>query len=115
MKIHIIQHEIFESPGAYYDWAKERNYNISFSKVHEHQLLPETAENIDLLIIMGGPQSPDTSKEECAHFDAKAEIGLIQKAIQAGKAVVGVCLGAQLIGKALEASFENSPEKEIGV
>ncbi|NGM90772.1 glutamine amidotransferase, partial [Parapusillimonas sp. SGNA-6] len=77
--------------------------------------IPETAEDIDLLIVMGGPQSPDTTQEECPHFNAKAEIAVIQKCIQADKAVVGVCLGSQLIGQALGAKFEHSPEKEIGV
>lgn len=115
MNVHFIQHETFEAPGAYLEWAKERNHTISFSKVFEHNGLPQTAENMDLLIIMGGPQSPDTSKEECPHFDAGAEIALVQKAVSSGKAVVGVCLGAQLIGEALGAKFEHSPEKEIGV
>lgn len=115
MNVHFIQHETFEAPGAYLEWAKERNHTIRFSKVFEHNGLPQTAENMDLLIIMGGPQSPDTSKDECPHFDARSEIALIQKAVSSGKAVVGVCLGAQLIGEALGAKFEHSPEKEIGV
>lgn len=115
MNVHFIQHETFEAPSAYLDWAKQRNHTIAFSKVYENQPLPETAENIDLLIVMGGPQSPDTTQEECPHFNAKAEIALIQKCIQAGKAVVGICLGSQLIGEALGAKFEHSPEKEIGV
>jgi len=34
--------------------------------------------------------------------------------VNTGKAVVGVCLGAQLIGEALGAKFEHSPEREIG-
>lgn len=115
MKVHIIQHEAFEAPGAYLSWAQERNYTISFSKVFEYEPLPETVDDIDVLIVMGGPQSPSTTKEECAHFDAEAEIDLIQKCIQAGKVVIGVCLGAQLIGEALGAEVERSPEKEIGV
>lgn len=115
MNVHFIQHETFEAPGAYLEWAKERNHTISFSKVFENQSLPGIVENIDLLIVMGGPQSPDTTQKECPHFNAKAEIALIQKCIKAGKAVVGVCLGSQLIGEALGAKFERSPEKEIGV
>lgn len=108
MKVHFLQYEVFEAPGAYLYWAKQRNYTITFSKVYENQSLPETAENIDLLIVMGGPQSPDTTKEDCPHFDAKAEITLIQKAINAGKAVAGICLGSQLIREALGAKFEHS-------
>jgi GMP synthase (glutamine-hydrolysing) len=115
MNIHFIQHEAFEAPGAYLDWAKKRNHSIRFSKVFESQALPTSAADLDLLIIMGGPQSPETSKEECPHYDAQAEIALIQKAVHAGKKVIGVCLGAQLIGEAFGAKFEHSPEKEIGV
>lgn len=115
MHIHIVQHETFEAPGAYLEWAEQRNYNISFSKVYEGQALPSTVAHIDLLLVMGGPQSPDTTLAECPHFDSKAEQALILKCIKAGKAVVGVCLGAQLIGVALDAAFEHSPEKEIGV
>lgn len=115
MRVHFIQHEIFEAPGAYLDWAKQKNHLITFSKVYENQPLPETVENTDLLIVMGGPQSPDTTQEECPHFNPKAEIYLIQQCIEAGKAVVGVCLGAQLIGEAFGAKFGHSPEKEIGV
>ena len=48
MNIHCIQHEIFEAPGAYLDWAKKRSHTISFTKVYEHKDLPESAKNIDL-------------------------------------------------------------------
>jgi len=63
---------------------------------------------------MGGPQSPSTTQQECSHFDAAAERVLIARCINAGKAVVGICLGSQLIGEALGARYEHSPEKEIG-
>lgn len=115
MKVHFIQHEIFEAPAAYLAWAKESNHTVSFSRVYEYDPIPETVENIDMLIVMGGPQSPDTTQEECPHFNAKAEIAFLQKCILAGKAVVGVCLGAQLIGEALGEKCAHSPEKEIGV
>ncbi len=115
MNIHFVQHEVFEAPGAYLDWAKQRKHNVTFSKVYENQPLPDTVDHIDLLIVMGGPQSPDTTRDECPHFDAIAEKALIRKAVHAGKAVIGVCLGSQLIGEALGARYDHSPEKEIGV
>ncbi|KAF2514351.1 glutamine amidotransferase-related protein [Flavobacterium foetidum] len=115
MNVHFIQHELFEAPGAYLNWAEKREHFISFSKMFENDMLPHALENIDMLIVMGGPQSPNTTQEECSHFNAKAEISLIQKCIRKGKAVVGVCLGAQLIGEALGAKFVYSPEKEIGI
>ena len=115
MRVHFIQHETFEAPGAYLEWARAANHTISFSKVFQYEPLPGNIESFDILVIMGGPQSPATTVEECSHFNAKAEINLIQKAISANKFVIGVCLGAQLIGEALGAKHEHSPEKEIGV
>ncbi|MGM5629853.1 type 1 glutamine amidotransferase [Apibacter raozihei] len=115
MNLHFIQHETFEAPGAYLQWAQDKNHTFQFSKVFEKDLLPESVENIDMLIVLGGPQDPATTLEECSHFDSKAEISFIRKCIDAGKAVVGICLGSQLIGEALGARFEHSPEKEIGV
>lgn len=115
MNVHFIQHEAFEAPGAFLDWAKKRAYKITFSRVYEDQPLPRSIDDIDILIVLGGPQSPDTTPEECPHFNAKTEIAFIQKCILEKKAVIGVCLGAQLIGNALGAKFEHSPEKEIGV
>lgn len=64
---------------------------------------------------MGGPQSPDTTVEECPHFDVENEVGFISDVIEQGKHVLGVCLGAQLIGEALGARYEHSPNREIGV
>lgn len=114
MHIHFIIHEHFEAPGAYEVWGKSRGCSMSYSRVYQGDPLPEDLQSTDLLIIMGGPQSPATTLEECPWFDAQAEMRLIGRAIEAGKTVIGVCLGSQLIGEALGAAFCHSPEKEIG-
>lgn len=114
MHIHFIIHEHFEAPGAYEIWGKNRGCSLSYSRVYQGDPLPEDLESTDVLIIMGGPQSPATTLKECPWFDAQAEMRLIGRAIEAGKTVIGVCLGSQLIGEALGAAFCHSPEKEIG-
>lgn len=114
MHIHFIIHEAFEAPGAYQTWALQHAQNVTYSRVYLGEKLPETVEDIDFLIVMGGPQSPDTTLQQCPHFDSKAEQRVILSAINAGKVVIGVCLGSQLIGEALGANYEHSPEKEIG-
>lgn len=114
MKVHFVVHESFEAPGAYETWVRERGHEAAYSRVYAQERLPQSIEDIDLLVVMGGPQSPSTTQDECPHFNAAAECELIAKCAAAGKAVVGVCLGAQLMGEALGGHHECSPEKEIG-
>ena len=115
MKVHFVLHETFEVPGAYLKWAQERGHQVTTTKVYENETLPESVDDIDFLIVMGGPQSPDEDREAFPYYDPQAEIQLIQKAIKADRYIVGVCLGAQLLSVAYGAEYEHSPEREIGV
>ena len=114
MKIQFILHETFEAPGAYLAWAALSGHDVSITKVYQYENLPENADSFDFLIVMGGPQSPIGDNSEFPYFDAKSEIELIKKAIKADKFVVGVCLGAQLLGEAFGGKTEKSPFREIG-
>ncbi len=107
-------HESFETPAAIETWAQQKGCNVTYTRSHEGDVFPGEC-NFDFLVVMGGPQSPETTIEECPHFDAKKEIAFIKKAIDEGKKLLGVCLGAQMIGEALGAKFDHSPNKEIGV
>ena len=115
MKVHFVLHETFEVPGAYLKWAQERGHQVTTTKVYENETLPESVDEIDFLIVMGGPQSPDEDREAFPYYDLQAEIELIQKAMKADRYIVGVCLGAQLLSVAYGAKYEHSPEREIGV
>ena len=115
MKLHIVIHESFEAPAAIEAWARNKKHELAYTRLYQGEKLPENVDDFDFLIVMGGPQSPATTLEECPHFDAKKEATLIKKAVDHGKAVLGVCLGAQLIGEALGAKFGHSPNREIGV
>jgi GMP synthase (glutamine-hydrolysing) len=114
MKVHIIMHESFEAPAAIEAWALKKGHDVSYTRLYEGNTLPEESD-FDFLVVMGGPQSPATTIEECPHFDAKKEIAFIKTAINQDKILIGVCLGSQLIGEALGAPFEHSPNREIGV
>ena len=113
MKLHFIQQDAWVEPGEYLGWAKRNGYQVSFTKCWLHEELPQKAD-ADLLVVLGGFQCPATTKEECDYFDSAAEQELIRKYVEAGRAVVGVCLGAQLVGEALGAEYGHSPQKEIG-
>ncbi len=114
MRLHFIVHEEFEALGAYETWGKNNNFEITYSRVYLNEELPSSVEEIDFLIIMGGPQDPDTTTDMCPHFNSLAEQEVIKKAIESNKVVLGICLGSQLIGESLGAKFEHSPEREIG-
>ncbi|TJY37782.1 glutamine amidotransferase-related protein [Pontimicrobium aquaticum] len=115
VKIHFIIHEVFEGPGAFNNWAITRGCEVSCTRIYNNEKLPQSIDTLDLLVVLGGPQCPTTKKTECSYFDSQSEIAFIKKCINTGKAVLGVCLGAQLIGEALGAPFEKSPNPEIGV
>ena len=115
MRVHFVLQETFEVPGAYLKWAQERSHQVKMTKVYEREALPETVDEIDFLIVMGGPQSPDEDRATFPYYDPQAEIELIQKAMKADCYIVGVCLGAQLMSVAYGAEYEHSPEREIGV
>ena len=113
MKVHFIQQDSWVLPGEYLTWAERHGYDVAVTKCWEYETVPESAE-ADLLVVLGGCQCPATTKEECGYFDAEREKALIRSYVEAGKMVVGVCLGAQLLGEALGAPYAHSPEREIG-
>ena len=113
MKVHIIQQDAWVLPGEYLAWAERHGYTVEITKCWKYEPIPQNA-TADLLIVLGGAQCPATTKEECSYFDADREKYLIRKYVEAGRMVVGVCLGAQLVGEALGASYSHSPEPEIG-
>ncbi|MGC3978977.1 MAG: hypothetical protein QM751_12605 [Paludibacteraceae bacterium] len=71
MNIHFVIHERFEAPAAIEQWAINRHHQVTKTLVYQYQKLPKNVDDIDLLVIMGGPQSPDTTLDECPYFDAQ--------------------------------------------
>jgi len=54
MNLHFIVHESFESPGVILDWAKNHGHSTTFTKLYQGDILPESTELFDYLIVMGG-------------------------------------------------------------
>jgi GMP synthase-like glutamine amidotransferase len=110
MQIHTLQHVPFEGPAAIADWAARRGHPLAVSHLYDGDPLPALAD-FDRLVIMGGPMSVGDTAE---HPWLAAERAFIADAVAAGKSVIGVCLGAQLIAAALGARVYPNAEKEIG-
>lgn len=110
LRAHILQHVAFEGNGSIAAWLQAAGARVGSTRLFENPTLPSLSE-LDLLVIMGGPMS---ANDEASLPWLVAEKGLIREAIEAGKAVVGICLGAQLIASALGARVYPNAEKEIG-
>ncbi len=110
MHIQIIIHASFEKPGSILNWILKNNHTYTVTAPYKGESLSEN-NSYDFLIIMGGPQSP-THFIEYPYL--KDEILFTQNAIQKNKPILGICLGAQIIGEALGAKTMRSPNKEVG-
>jgi len=110
MRAHYLQHVPFEGPGSIENWLLKNNYQITNTQFFESSALPDGNE-IDLLIVIGGPMSINDEDE----FPwLSLEKKFIRDVIEKGKPVQGVCLGAQLIASAMGARIYPNKEKEIG-
>lgn len=110
LRIHYLQHVPFEGPGCIADWVLAKGLSLSATKFFENNQLPELSD-FDWLIVMGGPMGV-YDDEEYSWLNPEKEF--IRQAIDAGKTVLGICLGAQLIASVLGAKVYPNSEKEIG-
>ena len=110
MRAHYYQHVAFEGLGSIEPWLKKAGYEITSTRFFEAPELPDL-KKIDLLVVMGGPMSVN---DEHKFQWLVAEKQFIRDAINKGKPVLGICLGAQLIANVLGARVYRNPVKEIG-
>ncbi|MEI7813349.1 MAG: type 1 glutamine amidotransferase [Coriobacteriia bacterium] len=109
MRVHVIQQVAFEGPAAVSRWAAERGHTItaSLAILEEHP----NPEDIDLLVIMGGPMAAD---DEVASPWLRAEKHFIAATIAAGRPVLGICLGAQILAEVIGGTVRRNEQPEIG-
>ena len=110
MNIHYLQHVPFEGLGSIESWLETGNHQLTDTRLYQNGPLPEMAD-FDWLIVMGGPMGVD---DEDQYPWLKQEKQFIQQAIESGKIVLGICLGAQLIAAALGAKVYKDKNPEIG-
>ena len=84
--------------------------DVSVTRFFEEPALPDPGD-VDLLVVMGGPMSVN---DETGYPWLVVEKEFIRNAIEEDKAVIGICLGAQLIACAMGAAVYPNREKEIG-
>ena len=110
MNAHYLQHVPFEGLGSIAPWLEKKGIEVSSTKFFESSALPDP-QSIDFLIIMGGPMSVNDTK---IYPWLRLEIQFIKEVIALEKPVLGICLGAQLIARAMGSRVYANREKEIG-
>lgn len=110
MRVHYLQHVPFEGIGAIEEWARDRSHALSGTELYRQRSLPSLDE-MDFLVIMGGPMNV---YEEAEYPWLLSEKALISSAIEGGKTVLGICLGAQLVADVLGGPVSKGPQAEIG-
>ena len=110
MRIHYLQHMQCEGTGRIANWIEERGHAVTATHLYRGEALPDD-DAFDFLLIMGGPMN---IYEHRKHPWLPAEKRFIKRAIDSGKIVLGICLGAQLIADVLGAKGYQNAKMEIG-
>jgi GMP synthase-like glutamine amidotransferase len=110
MNVLIIKHVDIEGPGLIEYCLNQRRLPYQVLCLDSDARLPRP-EGFTHIILLGGPMNV---YEEDRYPFLKDEDLFIKEAVQRGKFILGICLGAQLIAKALGAKVFKAPVKEIG-
>ena len=114
--LNVLRHLAFEDLASFTSVLQAHGYHVNYIEAADFALSPDDLSQVEtlsdnLLIILGGP----ISVNDAAMFPFIAtEIKILKQRIKADKPTLGICLGAQLIARALGANIYAGKEKEIG-
>ncbi|CFX69893.1 Glutamine amidotransferase [Syntrophomonas zehnderi OL-4] len=112
MRILVIQHVACEGPGLLGDELIANGWELDIRCMDiPSTVLPDDLDEYQALIILGGPMG--VYEEDRFPYFFKVQ-GLIRESVAGSIPCVGICLGGQLIARALGAAVYKNPVKEIG-
>ena len=107
-----IRHVAFEDLGSFGDVLAAQGFETAYLEAGADDLAGSAAAGCDLLVVLGGPIG---AGDEAEYPFLADELRLIAGRLAAGRPVLGICLGAQLMARALGARvYANPAGKEIG-
>ena len=106
-----LRHVAFEDLGSFAPVLVERGYVLRFLDAGYDDLAQVDPLADDLLVVLGGPIGV---YEDKAYPFIRDELKLLRTRLDAGRAVLGICLGCQLLAQALGGKVYPGRHKEIG-
>lgn len=106
-----IRHLGFEHLGVWHAALESRGFTIRYIDPARENLDQIDAAEADLLVVLGAPIG--AFDDDLYPFLA-SEVRLIERRLATERPLLGICLGAQLIARALGAKVAPMAEKEIG-
>jgi GMP synthase-like glutamine amidotransferase len=106
-----LRHVAFEDLGLLAPIMERTGWNVSFCEAAVDDLTHPSIRTADLLIVLGGPIGVYETESYPFITD---EIALIERRLRQGLPTLGICLGAQLMAKALGSRVYAGHVKEIG-
>lgn len=110
LRLHGLSHESFEKEAEIAAWAQERGHSLGHTDLWNGETPPDPS-TFDFLVVMGGPMG---IYDEDKHPWLALEKRFLKASIDAGKLVIGVCLGAQLLCDVLGGQVTKNAHREIG-
>jgi GMP synthase (glutamine-hydrolysing) len=109
MNVTAIRHVAFEDLGLLEPLLEILGFEITY--VNAWELDRQAAEMADLVVFLGGPISVN---DEADYPFLKDEIAIAKTRLAASRPTLGICLGAQILARAISGSVHPGPAKEIG-
>jgi len=111
-KILLVVHQEHSDPGRVARQLADMGYDLDIRRLACGDRLPEQCDDHAGAVIFGGPMS---ANDDAIPF-IRAELEWIPRWLDSGKPYLGICLGAQLLGRALGARVGPHPDglHEIG-